>query len=400
MPTTQIDVENLGVGAIVAFKGYVDENPEPILTAGDRVKVVLVREPGSYMVASLADPEKQDNLFSDEIEPLAIEAEEPAAEAVEEPAPKARRGRPRKNVEAAPVAAAVEPVETAEETSDTAVEVPITTPGLVPERFAETSVPGVLRFTEGEGDDATVVVLEDSASVRTAIEAEGGALVAVKRLVDQAEQTDFTLGGVLAHVYYERSYEQVSERYRAGNGFRLYTEEVLGVHYRKAMHLKDIYIGFRRHGFDEADLARVGWSKAKEILPYMTEETAPQLLAEAENSTRAALVDTLRESFVRVGETPEEAAERVTRLAVKAVFTGDMAVAVKGAIAKMKERIGPNTSDQMAIEAIISQWVLDNSEGEEIPLSQAIEHVEVAYGVRLTVVTESEAAEAETAVAG
>jgi hypothetical protein len=403
-----LDLENLEVGDVVAFKGYTDENPAPVLQPCQLVRVTEVREPGSYMVVALDDPNKTDNLFSDEIDhapTVAAETESAAAEApveavAEAPAPK-KRGRPSKKDHAARLAAqapeyvaeateAADAIDAslAEETvDDTAVEAPITTPGLVPERLAEAeTVPGVLRFTEGEGDTATVVVLHDSESVRRAIETEGGALVAVKRLVDQAEQTDFTLGGVLAHVYYERTYEQVSERYRAGNGFRLYTEEVLGVHYRKAMHLKDIYVGFRRHGFDEADLARVGWSKAKEILPYMTDDNAPTLLAAAENHTRAALVETLHENYVRVGETEEDAAERVTRLTVKAVFTGDMATAVKAAIANMKTRLGTTASDQMAVEAIISQWVLDNSEGEEIPLSRAIEHVEIAYGVKLSVV--------------
>ena len=100
-----------------------------------------------------------------------------------------------------------------------------------------------------------------SSSNSTAINLQHEALDAAKAVARQVDETNFTLGSVLNHIYAEGTHKTAG--YDGKRGFASYCETELGIEYRKAMELRKIYMIYSQAGVDETPLFEIGWSKAK-----------------------------------------------------------------------------------------------------------------------------------------
>jgi hypothetical protein len=384
MSTPTMTHQTPSPGMIVTFKGYSDDTVEPLFEIGDSLRVERVNEDGGIIVVSVNDPEMGDTVFPEEIDmPVSEtpETETPEDEVPETPAQttKAIKAKAPKATEAKAKAKAkaktskAKSVDVPEE--DETPEAPVTkTIAEAPVQSAASVESTALTIVSDEESDLRVL---DSERV-SAILSEQDALDAAKALVTQVEETYFTLGGVLAHIYYEGIFKSVG--YTGKRGFAEYVEKELGVQYRKAMYLIDIYVHFRKLGVDERRLTEIGWSKAKELTKYATPENFDELIELAGTKTREELVEHLRETMVDAeGVNPD----RVRRLTLKFQLFQDQGETVTRALDEAKQRVG-NDSPEQALEYICAEW-LQMTDGIEIPLEDAIRQLQVKYGVTVTV---------------
>jgi hypothetical protein len=137
------------------------------------------------------------------------------------------------------------------------------------------------------------------ASVTAALAAQGGdALKAAKSLVDRAEQTDFTLGGVLRTIHETGVFKTLG--FDGKRGFDEYVERTLGIASRKARYLMAIYTKFALLGVDETRLEEIGWSKAKELARIEDAELKKdftKLVKKATDSTRDELIEHIKTKY-------------------------------------------------------------------------------------------------------
>lgn len=278
------------------FKGYAEALPEGetgILTEGDPVKIVRLEGEENIIVVKVDDDGNEvlddsnnpiaDNLFPDELEPAEMDdateaaAEAPAAEAAPapepEPAPAAkpaakRTAKAKPAAKAAEPAAAAEPAPAAEEAP--AAEKPKPTRRKAAaakteeEAPAAEPAPAAAEETKSAITPTPVTTIKDMVSVTEALsENANDALRAAKALVERAEQTDFTLGGVLCKIHETGVFKSLG--FDGKRGFDEYVEQTLGIQSRKARYLMTIYTKFAMLGVDEAKLNEIGWSKAKEL---------------------------------------------------------------------------------------------------------------------------------------
>lgn len=95
-----------------------------------------------------------------------------------------------------------------------------------------------------------------SSSNSTATNLQHEALDAAKAVTRQVDETNFTLGGVLNHIYAEGIHKTAG--YDGKRGFANYCKTELGIEYRKAMELRTIYIIYSQAGVDETRLSEIG----------------------------------------------------------------------------------------------------------------------------------------------
>jgi len=135
-----------------------------------------------------------------------------------------------------------------------------------------------------------------------------GHLDAAKVLVDRVGETYFDLGKVLADIYSNELYKELEidgkNPYDQKKGFALYVDEILKVHYRKAMDLIHIYQFFSDLGYVQKDVVSIGWSKAREIsrLSGDSIEDVKALMKFAETHTRDELKAEVSEKYVDTSE--------------------------------------------------------------------------------------------------
>jgi hypothetical protein len=215
--------------------------------------------------------------------------------------------------------------------------------------------------------------------------AEKDALEAAKELVNRADETEFALGGVLAHIQREGIHQRLG--YDGKRGFEDYIHTELGVKYRKARYLITNYEYFTALGIDETRLSAMGWSKAKELVGHATRENFDALVDYANTHTRDDLVDHIKTSYVDASDG--------TQVAPKAKLTkwqfslfDDQNNTVARAIEAAKKQAGSDDNNA-ALEFICGEWSL-MSEGQETNLEEQLELLQARFGVRLQVVHETE----------
>lgn len=328
------------IGQVVRFVKYssLDIGAEEIFKSDELVRIIQASPTfGEYQAESL-DGDRVDTVFSEEIQASAADAQ--SAE-VAAPPTKAKRAKKAK---------------------ETATPVDITP--VLPTTYST--------------DLETGQLVEDSRRV-TALLAEQDALDAAKALITQVDEAYFTLGGVLAHIYYEGIYKTVSSEYDGKKGFALYTAKELNVAYRKAMYLIDIYTTFRRLGADETQLSRIGWSKAKELTRFATVDNFDELLEAAAGMTREELVPHLRSTYVDA-ETGQQV-EQIQQQRRTFVLTGDQIQNVEIAISSARQNMDTD-SDGVALDAICTEWLTIYGQ-TEMRLEDYLRFLEAKFGVKL-----------------
>lgn len=362
-----VDASKITVGQVVTFKGYSEADmseDDMIFRAGQQVRIEKINADGGMVAMPVEGDGPGDTVFPEEIEAAAVVQAEVADEAapVAETKPAAKKASKAKAKAAAPA-----PVEEA--------------PAPVEEQVADDAVqPGTM-----------VEVRQDSQSVRDIL-AEQDALEAAKALIEQVERTYFTLGGVLSHIYAEGIHKSVG--YDGKRGFADYVEAELGIQYRKAMYLINIYDYFRALGVDETRLGEIGWSKAKELVNHANADNFDELVDYAKSNTRDDLVKFLKTQNVSDG-TGEGGSVKKVRLTFS--LFADQSETVTRAIDAAKSMAGSDDPNQ-ALEYICAEWS-QMTESVEVSLADAIAHLEAKYGVKLSEAGVSEAGEQATVAA-
>ena len=380
------------VGSIVTFKGYADlQGQEPILTAGERVVVHEIKDDGSIVVHTEGAEPKGETIFPEEIdqiisqpEAVTVTADEAPAEATKAKAKGGKKGKAKTEVQAAPaetpVVAAATEAPAAEATTKGKKGKKITVVEPAPEPVSEAVV---------ETQDASAPAeVQDSDAVRELLEHQD-ALEAARTLRNRAEESFFSLGGVLNHIQATGAHKAAG--FDGKRGFADYVKTELDIDYRKAMYLIDIYKTFRALGIDETQFAGVGWSKAKELTGIATPENIQEVLSKARELSKDALISWVRDEFVTEGtEGSGSGGTRVRRIRLNFALFEDQAETVNRAIEAGKAKVG-NDDLAQALEYICAEW-LQTAEGVDVPLEDALRHLEAKYGVRLaTVEGEAEA---------
>lgn len=196
---------------------------------------------------------------------------------------------------------------------------------------------------------------EDSEILDLVNEADDLCELAHEMAEDSAAQ-DYRLGGVLYHVQISKEYKALDKRYEEKGGFALYVSEVLGLGYRKALYLVEIYTKFNKFGISSDKVALLGWTKAQVIASAMGQDNAEQLVELAETSTVSDLKDSIKETY---GNKPGEKGDVVKRTSFKFRLLEDAGQAVSGYMAQAKEQLGA-TDDDAVFEHIVSEWAQEH----------------------------------------
>lgn len=365
--------EILKVGTAVTFLGYSDtegmEEAEMILDEGTEGTIVEINKKDEIYVLEVPNPDFDDSkrasaksnpktiradAFFEEVEVAGEEAEEqeeekaPAKKATTKKKAAAKKkatppkGRATPKKKAAAKAKPAEEEETEEDNAPT-----VDADGRA---FLEDEDPEVLGLVEGISNEELLELAHEK--------------------VEEASTADYTLGGILYHVRLTGAYQDVKEEYGDKGGFELYINEELGMEYRKAMYLIDIYYKFNQYGIGSEVVADIGWTKASQIARVMNEDNADALIEVAQSSTVADLKDAIREDFTiedkgtgkKTATTP--AKKKVT---FKFRLFEDQAGPVEQYLSQAQDALGLSDLNQ-AFEYVVSEWA---SEHLDVRASQA-----------------------------
>ncbi len=324
--------------------------------AAAKTKAAPAAKGKAKAAAVVAEEEGDENLDGEE----EAEGGDDETEAEEETAPVAKRGK------AAPAKTAEKPAK---------------------QKAAKGKAVAAPARTEEEGEMAEI---QHMASVKKLIK-KGDMLNAAKNLVQQAEKSFFDLGGVLAEIqrtkaFMEAGYTKEKKiKGKSVSAFEQYINAELGLEYRKAMYLVDIYRKFSGLGVDENRLAQIGWTKLKLVsrgLPNNpTAEDLEDLLSRAEEMTRDDLEDHIRETMVG-----GKGGDKVKRVKYVMTAFGDEAEYISQAITRAQELVTGGDVNE-AMKHIYREWATLVQE-LDIPKADAIKALETRYGVKLQEVGE------------
>ncbi len=235
-------------GQIVAFQGYAEplaEGQEALLEQGDLLRIDNIKVEGgveNYICFALERKGEDgkpvgESLWIDEIEATGKQEHEPPE--LDEKAAKADAKA--KKAAAKKTAAKANGKKTAAKGK---------------------GKKGKLKTAKVEKEEEPIVI-EDTKAVSTVLKEHDDAVEAARSLIEQGRQVEFTLGGVLYHIYAEGIHK--AHGYEGKQGFAEFIDKELSIHYRKAMVLISMYKVFTDHGLDELTIGEIGWSKAAAI---------------------------------------------------------------------------------------------------------------------------------------
>lgn len=230
-----------------------------------------------------------------------------------------------------------------------------------------------------------VVQITDMTSVMEIL-AEQDALTAAKSLVDRAEQTDFTLGGVLRHIHESGAFKSIG--YDGKRGFDDYVKAVLDVDPRKARYLMTIYTAFALIGVDEAKLSEIGWSKAKELARIETGQLRTDFNAlydKAMSMTRDDLIADIKKHY-RV--TTRGSSDSVSLTKFSFMLAEEDAVAVNEGLAEAAALVG-DTDLNKAFAYIVGDW-RNTGTGTDLSLEDTLELACARFGLTAITITQAD----------
>lgn len=236
-----------------------------------------------------------------------------------------------------------------------------------------------------------VVEISDMASVTEAISGEGGdALKAAKSLVERAERTNFTLGGVLRNINETGVFKTLG--YEGKRGFDDYVEQTLNIAPRKARYLMGIYEAFAMLGIADVEerLEAIGWSKAKEMARIPSAELKRDFTKLEKRAT-----DGTRDSLVEHIKTKYTVATRNTGDQVKlSTFTFKLAeedaTTATEALAAAAKLTGEGADNLNAAFLYVCGEFQNAGAGQDLDLEQALELLGSRFGAAsITLVDEN-----------
>lgn len=192
--------------------------------------------------------------------------------------------------------------------------------------------------------------------VQHILEQHEDALKAAKELVRRSEETAYALGGVLSYIH-KNSLHLALGFGEGKRGFADYASQELDLEYRTAMYYIRIYEVFTRAGATEETVARLGWTKAKEIARVKDQKSLlnsfPAMVEYAEEHSRPELIEYIRDRF------PEQVSEnrrrdRPTRFTFR--FDAVRSASTKRLLDYVKETAENTERDEDAFAVILREW--------------------------------------------
>lgn len=213
--------------------------------------------------------------------------------------------------------------------------------------------------------------------VLSAIAQHQGALHAASALVDDVEGTYWVLAGVLYEIDATKAYRDAGCQ-----DFKEYAERVLGVGYQKARQFVQFYRTFRKLNIDHQRLARIGWTKVRDIGRLVGQlvanddlgDSLDEIMAYAEAHNRADTVGHIKTTYISALADGERVRE--IRFMVRA--TGDVADVIERAMTRAK-RLVEEGNNSKAIEYICGEWS-NLTEGIELSLEESVTNLFRRFG--------------------
>jgi hypothetical protein len=210
--------------------------------------------------------------------------------------------------------------------------------------------------------------LKLTASVKAAMAEAGGLIEAVEKLIEKSSATDFTIGGLLAKIDETSAFETIVDeygvsRYGTGHrGFGKFVEDHLGMKYRKAKYLINIYRICTERGITESQLSGIGWSKMKEALRALnnSETDVDEILEEAKTLSFNEFKSSMRKKVVDGGGRIH-GNSKADQINFSFRLFNDKAALLKDALASAKATLGIEgddvVSDSQALDHIVTEWL-------------------------------------------
>ena len=224
----------------------------------------------------------------------------------------------------------------------------------VPAQVADTSVVDVTNpdlknmiiLTHGEADEKIKAMVDDSDDI----------VALARSQADAAALADYQLGGVLYHIKVSGKHKTIkSGMYAEIGGWDEFVKEEIGIEYRKAQYLIDIYAKFNKYNIDSSMFKVLGWTKASQISRVMNAENAQQLVDMAETSTVSELKESIKSTI---------AYDNSNRVAVKMMkfsfkLAEESGVAAREIIEQTMKTHGCDTESE-AFDLIVTEWAQDH----------------------------------------
>lgn len=208
-------------------------------------------------------------------------------------------------------------------------------------------------------------------------------LQTAKVLNQRVSSNYFQFGGLLAHIYFNKVYEDAG--YTGEKAFDRYLSEELDTKYNRAMKLINIYVHFTSLGVDEERFTKIGWTRALKMLNVAKPENVDDLITYAEAHTVDELDDHIQIEYKNLDETTGKKVKTVIRK-FRLVESEDQIL--KNALDRSSSLSGANSTEQALIN-IATEWMIQNEGGEGVKLSDLIPVLESRYKVTLTAVKKS-----------
>lgn len=165
------------------------------------------------------------------------------------------------------------------------------------------------------------------------------------------------------------------------NTFEEYCAAELDVQYRKAMYFVEIWDKVKSLNLPQGKVAKLGWTKMKDIAAVITAENAKEWMEKAEKMTSRELTEAVK--IIRTKDTKGTAVPVVTRMAL--VMSEAEATIILEAIEEAK-KLCNSDNIVVALEMICQDWLSDKGvQPERTTLERQIEYLERTYGVHLSV---------------
>jgi len=309
-----------------------------------------------------------DSLFVDEFEVVGAEkAEKPKTKVVKtEALKKAEAAKAKAAKTEAPKAAKPEKINGSHVDKSPVVEKPAKAAKEAPVKAAKVEKPA-----KAEKPTLELPALVKTKGVTAAIKAAAGSdLGAAIALANEKERTIFILGGVLAVIKRNGSFQALKnsggkEFYEAGlKGFNLYVEEELGIKARMADYYVSMYEVFSPLATEE-QIGKIGWSKLRELLPLRKLLTADNI-EELLDYTRENPVKAVQEKVTKMLKDNPGAAHGLAGQGTKMVtyklsVFDDQATVVQEAFDLARNTIGSEATEAECFVHILTQWSLSQA---------------------------------------
>lgn len=164
---------------------------------------------------------------------------------------------------------------------------------------------------------------------------------------------DWTLGGILYNVKTSGAYKKVQDKkYDVKGGWASFVDEQIGLDYRKAQYLVDIYAKFTRFGVKQDVAARIGWSKASRISAVMNHDNAEELVEVAEEQSFRDLEDTVKTEFSTKGASK---GTRIKKLSFRFRLVEEGGAVVQDYLEQARVELGLDSLDD-TFQHVVTEW--------------------------------------------